>query len=564
GTDSAWSDLGSFTTLPYDQGILRINTGLDSNGLGAGWFWDQGLGNGETNILEPTLEQTLYFAPDGSAWTVTKAVFSFTESLYIGPNLEKVILEGANALSIRSHGNITIAHSLNGSLSPANPHVPSGTLTDGYDAYYADSTTRGNRAGQGNLGGYSGGRGPGRGISSGTIDAGGASGGGASFGGEGGPGASGASGILYGSAGLEVLLGGSGGGLGNLGDAGAGGGALEIHAFGNILIEQGIKISLRGGTVFVHPQFGANFSGGAGSGGSIKLVGSTITNLGTLDVRGGDAPGADFREPGVRYLRKPGGAGGGGRIAILSAGSCVQGTTLIDGGKGNEKGAPGLAGTLFLGQAESVIDISVSGGQSIAPFYQFTDGNGQTVDFSSLSLSSGKTYRFIADGISDNHPFMISENNQSTSSAIAAGIPLTGSNGSIVVAIPHNYQGDLFYFCTNHPAMSLAFQITQPSLPPSDSLVLDEGTLVFDTAGSWSHSSGRKGKGKVTFNSITVDGFPYGYGECEFEFSEIELGPEVSVVIRGSNALRLKISGDTTIGTDFRLDGKTGKYGIYS
>ena len=144
------------------------------------------------------------------------------------------------------------------------------------------------------------------------------SGGGGSFAGEGGPGASGAGGMTYGSAGLDVMIGGSGGGLGNLGDAGAGGGALELNATGKILIGEAVSISLRGGTVFVHPQFGANYSGGAGSGGAIKLIASSIENRGSLDVRGGDAAGADSREPGVRYLRNAGGAGGGGRVAMLS------------------------------------------------------------------------------------------------------------------------------------------------------------------------------------------------------------------------------------------------------
>ena len=337
GNHTSWSDLGSFTTLPYDLGNLTIHTGLDSNGLGAGWFWDTDLDGTFEKILEPTFEQTLYFAPDGSAWTVTKAIFSFNESLVIGSNLDEIILEGANALSIRSTGDITVAHSLNGSLLPSNPHITGGTLTDGYDAFYADSANKGRRAGLGNLGGYGGGKGPGRGISSGSTYAGGASGGGGSNGGEGGPGASGAGGNLYGTKALDILIGGSGGGFGNLGDAGAGGGAMEVNATGKIVIEEGVKIALCGGTVFVHPQFGANFSGGAGSGGSIKLIGSSIENYGTLDVRGGDAAGADSREPGAHYLRHAGGAGGGGRVALISDGIIEKGEIHIDGGKGMQR-----------------------------------------------------------------------------------------------------------------------------------------------------------------------------------------------------------------------------------
>ena len=68
----------------------------------------------------------------------------------------------------------------------------------------------------------------------------------------------------------------------------------------------------------------------------------------------------------------------------------------------------------------------------------------------------------------------------------------------------------------------------------------------------------------MTTDYINVDGIPYGFGVCEFSFPELILGPEVSVVVRGSYALRLKIDGDVSIATDFHLDGKTGINGIYS
>ena len=158
-------------------------------------YWDQGNGEGEQKIMEPTLSQTLYFAPDGTSWTLTKATFSFEEDLHLGKQLEKIILEGVNALSIESSGDITVGHSLIGSLSPSTPHIADGWLTDGYDSYYPNSASQGFRMGKGNLGGYGGGQGPGKGLSGGTISVGGASGGGGSYGGEGGPGGSGAGGI---------------------------------------------------------------------------------------------------------------------------------------------------------------------------------------------------------------------------------------------------------------------------------------------------------------------------------------------------------------------------------
>ena len=58
-------------------------------------------------------------------------------------------------------------------------------------------------------------------------------------------------------------MGGSGGGIGNGGEAGAGGGAVELIATGKVKIESGVRVAMNGGTVFVNPTVGANFSGGA-------------------------------------------------------------------------------------------------------------------------------------------------------------------------------------------------------------------------------------------------------------------------------------------------------------
>ena len=66
---------------------------------------------------------------------------------------------------------------------------------------------------------------------------------------------------------------------------------MEINATGQLVIKPGVKVSLRGGTVFTNPLTGANYSGGAGSGGALKLIGSSIENLGLIDVRGGMLPG---------------------------------------------------------------------------------------------------------------------------------------------------------------------------------------------------------------------------------------------------------------------------------
>jgi hypothetical protein len=268
---TAWSDAGSFTTLLFDQGILRIHTGDDEYGTNAGIFWDRNDGEGETKVVDANMSIYTYLAPNGSSWRMAKAKFQLTENLLFGENLEDIRLTGINALSFEVDGNLTVAKNLIGSPSPALPHLPAGTLTDGYDAYYADDPGKGLRMGRGSLGGFAGGMGPGKGESLGSTGAGGITGGGGSFAGEGGSGASGPAGIRYGSGGLDLLMGGSGGGLGNGGEAGAGGGAIEFIVNGKATIHPGVKISMNGGTVFVNPTIGANFSGGAGSGGAVRL-----------------------------------------------------------------------------------------------------------------------------------------------------------------------------------------------------------------------------------------------------------------------------------------------------
>ena len=145
----------------------------------------------------------------------------------------------------------------------------------------------------------------------------------------------------------EFGNGGSGGGMGNFGEAAAGGGALELEANGSLIIDSGVLVSMNGGTVCVNPGQGAYYSGGAGSGGAIRLVGSSVINNGVLEAKGGDSSGADFREPGARFFSNAGGAGGGGRIAFLSDGTIVRGEVNVNGGRANGDAYAGLSGSIF-------------------------------------------------------------------------------------------------------------------------------------------------------------------------------------------------------------------------
>ncbi|MDB3959072.1 SUMF1/EgtB/PvdO family nonheme iron enzyme, partial [Opitutales bacterium] len=105
---------------------------------------------------------------------------------------------------------------------------------------------------------------------------------------------------------------------------------------------------------------------------------------------------------------------------------------------------------------------TVSGGQGSSPYYVFTDGNGQTPNFSTQSLYLGETYTFTASGISGSHPFMIGESYGDMDSSLVSGGPLTGTGGSISVSIPSGFSGTLNYFCTNHSGMNDSFNVQSP------------------------------------------------------------------------------------------------------
>ena len=92
----------------------------------------------------------------------------------------------------------------------------------------------------------------------------------------------------------------------------------------------------------------------------------------------------------------------------------------------------------------------------------FTDGNGQTPNFSTQSLYLGETYTFTASGISGSHPFMIGESYGDMDSSLVSGGPLTGTGGSISVSIPSGFSGTLNYFCTNHSGMNDSFNVQSP------------------------------------------------------------------------------------------------------
>ena len=139
---SGWSSSGSFTTKLFDQGTLWFNTGSNEVGADAGLFWDKG--TGFVKIADPaSIESFNFIAPNGTAWTQAKVIFDFPSGLFLGPNLDQVILEGVNALSLNVDGNVSIEKDLSGSIAFSNPYVSGGNIGDGHDSHFDDNPQRG-------------------------------------------------------------------------------------------------------------------------------------------------------------------------------------------------------------------------------------------------------------------------------------------------------------------------------------------------------------------------------------------------------------------------------------
>jgi surface protein len=140
---------------------------------------------------------------------------------------------------------------------------------------------------------------------------------------------------------------------------------------------------------------------------------------------------------------------------------------------------------------------SITGGQFSFPFYNITDSNGDEVDFNgSYKLLRGKTYEFWDEGVSSTHPFMVGESYGDTSSELVEGLALNGEDESLYVTIPADFEGSLYYFCTNHSGMVQQFTI-QTGIDNSNfatavNLWFDDQTQAIDTYGhisDWDVSS---------------------------------------------------------------------------
>ena len=178
---------------------------------------------------------------------------------------------------------------------------------------------------------------------------------------------------------------------------------------------------------------------------------------------------------------------------------------------------------------------TVSGGQGNFPYYEFTDGNGHTLDFSSEYLYLGETYTFTASGISDSHPFMIGESYGGTDSSFVTGGPLTGSEGVISVSIPNNFSGSLLYYCTDHSGMNQLFSIQAPPhiVELNSSLAME---MLWVEPGSFTMGTPTTEAGRLTDENETQVTLTRGFYLGKFEVTQAEYELVMSGNSDGINA----------------------------
>ena len=122
----------------------------------------------------------------------------------------------------------------------------------------------------------------------------------------------------------------------------------------------------------------------------------------------------------------------------------------------------GKAAEISYTSSNDPIVIKVSGGTFSAPYYDFTDADGNVIDIynGDFGFMRGQTYVFEADGISSNHPFRVYSDGSYSQS-------ISGASSSITVSIPTDHSttaGDLFYDCAVHTAMKGNMQILNAAI----------------------------------------------------------------------------------------------------
>jgi hypothetical protein len=242
------------------------------------------------------------------------------------------------------------------------PGAPRSLRVDVVDLFHVDATSAVDLTGKGYAGGYESGNPSPLGESGAARAPGGPSGG--SHGGQGGEPGVGAAAAAYGDFALPGTPGGGGsandsGGAAPTVHGGNGGGLVSIRA-ASLLLEGRIDVS-GAPPRSDGPAGGRRAGAGAGGGASIEV--GTLSGAGSVLARGGAVSVTDAAH---------GGAGGGGRIALVfSNRAAFTGTIAASGGEaaGAIASDPrhGAAGTVYLRRAASSVGELIADGEGRGP-----------------------------------------------------------------------------------------------------------------------------------------------------------------------------------------------------
>ena len=252
------------------------------------------------------IEDHIYRHSDGTTWPYSVCHFAF-EEIQLGGSLV-INLQGQNGLLLEARSGDFI--------------LGTDIRADGGHSSIAD-----NSGGTAILGGYDGapagqlaGIGPGKPTQ--TSEQGHGAG-------HGGHGSGGASEVGYPA--LFSLLGGSSGGSSSSDGSGAGGGALHLKAAGKLKIEPNVIVSANGGNGFR--------SSASGAGGSIRLDGQAITNLGRIEAKAGQG----VKLSGNSQTR----GSSGGRIALHAQAEITLGDVDVSGEWMSNPGSIFIGGSYY-------------------------------------------------------------------------------------------------------------------------------------------------------------------------------------------------------------------------
>jgi phosphodiesterase/alkaline phosphatase D-like protein len=302
----------------------------------------------------------------------------------------------------------------------------------------------------------------------------------------------GVGGATYGTSTSPTALG-SGGGGSSIVHGQDGGGAIKLTVTGTLTVNGTLSANGENDT----SEFGA------GSGGSIWVLGGILAGSGTISANGGNG-------------LTGGGAGGGGRIDIASTTNSFSGTISVAGGTEGSFSGRGKAGTIIFPSSQ-LSNFTLSNALTL--------GNDISYTFGTLTIASGGTLTLDGNQVTDS--------GNGTGGTINATTLTIDSGGTLTAnAKGHN--------CTSGPSGGMGQAGTSSR----------HGGGAYGGAGAVGSPTYGSPAGGVSYGSTTT---PTTLGSAYKTQSS-----NCSGTTHGGGAIRLVVSGALTVNGTLSANGSTG------